>query len=326
MPPGLRSLQFFPSMRCNQACDFCFNRGIAPKGEIDAGRFSLLLDVMSGSGIPELDLLGGEPTLLPFLPEAIAEAISRKIKVNISSNGTNVPMLTTLAQRFPPDQLMIGISVNDDPLPESLSVFIKAFRPALKSICSHGQTIPDSAYRYLDLPRVEYYHIFRDALRPGDLDATLPYSDFRRELSLLQSRHANVHGVVCGGFVPDLDDAPELEGARCPAGTTKLSVMPDGSVYPCYLLFRNPEFRLGNILTDPFETIWENKILRFFRLFQGNRCGTTICRYYASCHGGCPAVSLLVTGELFAPDPRCSANDLHYCRGGEELAFGRASR
>lgn len=305
MSSGLRALQFFPSIRCNRACEFCFNRGIATKGEIDEEGFSRMIKVMSSSGIPELDILGGEPTLLPFLPEAIAGAVSNRVRVNISSNGTNVPVLTTLAQRFRPEQLMIGVSVNDDPPSESLAIFIKTFRPALKSVCSRDQAIPESVHRYLDLPRVDYYVIFRDALRTGDLDNTLSFAAYRRELARLQEKHANIHGVACGGFVPDLASAPELEGARCPAGTTKLSVMPDGSVYPCYLFFRNPEFRLGNILTDPFEEIWENRMLDFFRSYQGNVCHQTSCAHHGTCHGGCPAVSLLVAGDIAAPDPRC---------------------
>lgn len=39
-------------------------------------------------------------------------------------------------------------------------------------------------------------------------------------------------------------------GGGCPAGIQDFSIAPDGSVYSCHLLYRVPEFRLGNILTD----------------------------------------------------------------------------
>jgi radical SAM protein with 4Fe4S-binding SPASM domain len=82
-------------------------------------------------------------------------------------------------------------------------------------------------------------------------------------------------------------------------------VLPDGSVFPCYLLFARPEYRLGNLLTDPFARVWHHPRLEFFRTFRGNACTRWECAHHASCHGGCPAVSLLITGDIAAPDPRC---------------------
>lgn len=305
MLSGLRSLQVFPTFRCNQACGFCFNRGLAGNEKVDAQQYAQLIGIMSDFGIPELDMLGGEPTLLPHLCDRIGNAVEKGIRVNISSNGSNVPVLTKLAQRFSPGQITIGVSVNDELLSHSLAVFINACRPALKSICSREQTLPDSIERYLDLPRIDYHLIFMDALRPGDLDYTIPYPEYRARLAGLQREHENVHGVVCGGFVPDLETSPELAEVRCPAGTTKLSIMPDGSVYPCYLFFRHPMYRLGNIFSDSPERIIAHPILDFFRTFQGNPCEDAACEYHAGCHGGCPAVSLLLTGNIAAPDPRC---------------------
>ncbi len=262
---------------------------------------------MASSGIPELDLLGGEPTLLPHLSERISRAVSCGISVNISTNGSNVPLLNMLAGRFSREQLRMGISVNEDAESEDLSEFINSHRPMLKSVCARERTLPVLVERYMGLPQVEFYLIYMDATRRDDLDATLPYPEYQKRLLALQQRYQNTREVVCSGFLPDTDSHPELAGVRCPAGTTKLSVMPDGSVYPCYLLFRNPEFRLGNILSDPLDSILNSTELAFFRTFRGNPCNKDVlCEYYSRCHGGCPAVSLLATGDIAAPDPRCS--------------------
>lgn len=260
---------------------------------------------MSAFGIPEIDMLGGEPTLLPFLCDRIESTAEKNIRVNISSNGSNVPILAKLAQRFPREQVRIGVSLSDRTLPDSLRTFIESYRPALKNICMRELTVPDTAERFITMPRIDYHLIFMDALRPGDLDQTISYPAYRKRLAALQEKHANVHGVVCEGFVPDGAVAPELAGVRCPAGTTKLSVMPDGAAYPCYLFFRHPEFRLGNIFVDPIEEILKSPVLDFFRSFEGNPCKDTACEYHGECHGGCPAVSLMLTGDLSAPDPRC---------------------
>ncbi|HSW61999.1 MAG TPA: radical SAM protein [Dissulfurispiraceae bacterium] len=307
MPPGLRSLQFFPTFRCNQACGFCFNRGLAADEDCDAERFDRVLDVMSDSGIPELDILGGEPTLLSHLSERIDRAVSQEIAVNISTNGSNVPLLNRLAGRFPREQLRIGISLNEDGVADGLAAFINAHRPILKTVCTRMRTLPDLVEHYVRLPHTEFFLIFMDAIRQDDADSTISYPEYRRRLAELKQRCPNVHEVVCSGFLPDTDRYPELAGVRCPAGTTKLSVMPDGSVYPCYLLFSHPEFRLGNILNSSLPSMLNNTKLDFFRTFQGNPCKERSCEYHSECHGGCPAVSLLVTGDRAAPDPRCQS-------------------
>ena len=138
-----------------------------------------------------------------------------------------------------------------------------------------------------------------------ELDDSVAYPEYRLRLDALRARHPQAAGVACDGFVPEGAAAAQLRSVRCPAGTTKLSVLPDGSVYPCYLLFSRPEYRLGNLLTEAFETIWNHPRLEFFRTFRGNACPRAACDFHAACHGGCPAVSLLVAGDLLSPDPRC---------------------
>jgi radical SAM protein with 4Fe4S-binding SPASM domain len=120
------------------------------------------------------------------------------------------------------------------------------------------------------------------------------------------SRYGSLAGVVfCSGFIPDLDQYPQLRTTRCPGGTTKLAIFPDGSVYPCNLLFGRGEYRLGNILADPFDSIWHHPALMFFRTFSGNACPRTACELHNKCHGGCPAHSQAHGGKLSEPDPRC---------------------
>ena len=144
-----------------------------------------------------------------------------------------------------------------------------------------------------------------DTVSAGDLEKSLPFYEFYKKLYDIKKSHKNVEGVFCSCFVPDTSAYPVLEYVRCPAGTTKLSVLPDGSVYPCYLFFRHKEFRLGNIFEDDLSVILENQALNFFRDFKGNACPNTECEIFNKCHGGCPAISLLINGDIKAPDPRC---------------------
>jgi len=144
-----------------------------------------------------------------------------------------------------------------------------------------------------------------DTVYKEDLKNSLPFYEFLKTLNNLKHTYKSVNGVFCSGFIPDTKKHPVLQHVRCPAGTTKISIMPDGAVYPCYLFFRHREFRLGNIVADDFKKIWKNPVLAFFRKFDKNNCINKKCELFSDCHGGCPAISFLIYNDLNAPDPRC---------------------
>jgi len=298
-------IQFFPTFRCNDSCNFCFNRGLSAGPDIKVVDFRRLADILAGDGIERIDILGGEPTLHPYLISLIDTACTKGLTVSMSTNGSNVQMLKTLSQYYDQSRLQIGVSLNDNPIDRLLLSYISKYRPLLKSVCTHSRFLPDHAAGFLDMPDMRYYAIFMDTLRIDDVEMSLSFSEFHRTLNSFRCRHKNLEGVYCSGFLPDIGNYPILETARCPAGTTKLSIMPDGSVYPCYLLFQRPEFRLGNILSDRLEDVKNNPLLNFFKRFKKNKCLHVSCDLFSRCHGGCPAVSLAVHGDLNAPDPRC---------------------
>lgn len=257
---------------------------------------------MSEGGMAELDILGGEPTLHPELESFIDEALSAGLSISMSTNGSRVPVLEALYERHSGRALTIGISINDRPVEPELHEHIVVRRPLLKSVCTRHHFIPQAAEPYLYMKDIKYYLIFMDTPFAEDLKAGLPFYDFFKRLNAVKEKHGNVEGVFCGGFIPGTTQ----NNLRCPAGTTKLTVMPDGSIYPCYLLSRHKEFKLGNVLHDKPEVIQRHPSLDFFRNFAGNRCPDTKCELHDRCHGGCPAMALLTYGDPAGPDPRCA--------------------
>jgi radical SAM protein with 4Fe4S-binding SPASM domain len=300
-------VQFYPTLRCNLACGFCFNRGLAPLPDADPADFARMLDRLQEAGVRTLDLLGGEPTLHPRLEALIGALAARGMRTTLSTNGRgDLAPLERLEERFGRGTLRVGVSVNEGEVPARLREYISRRAPMLKSVCGRGWTLPPAARSHLRRPGAEFFLIFRDPLSPADLDDCLSYPEYAGRLSELQREHPQAAGVVCGGFVPRRPCGEPAERIRCPAGTTKLSVLPDGSVYPCYLFFGRPEFHLGNLPADPLARILGHPRLEFFRTFTANTCPRTGCEHHAACRGGCPAVSLLVAGDLRGPDPRCA--------------------
>ena len=273
--------------------------------DISISDFEALISIVSDIGIKEIDMLGGEPTLHPKFNQIIDLLSGTKLRTTISSNGSNINLLKNISEKYHKDKISIGISIYSDSIKRELHEYIVTYKPFLKSIFSKEHAIPEEAKNYIKTLFLEYYLIFMDTLSEGDLRDSLPFYVFFQEVNRLKNLYRHVNGVFCSGFIPDIENYPVLQYVRCPAGTTKLSVMPDGSVYPCYLFFRNREFRLGNILIDEFNRIWKNPVLEFFRKFEKNSCINTRCELFSLCHGGCPAISFMIFGSLNALDPRC---------------------
>lgn len=97
--------------------------------------------------------------------------------------------------------------------------------------------------------------------------------------------------------------APEdpTVGAMCSAGNNALTIMPDGTVYPC----RRLPIPIGNILTDGLFSIWyDSDVLWKIRNPEnlGGKCHD--CALLTQCRG-CRAMAYFTTGDFMAEDPQC---------------------
>jgi radical SAM protein with 4Fe4S-binding SPASM domain len=295
-------IQFYPTLRCNRSCPFCFNRGLSALPDMALDQFRRMLATLAKAGIATLDIIGGEPTLHPDIVTMVSDAEQCGMRVNLSSNGDDPHTLERILATA--KRTTVGISINDRDTLDRLQPFISQHQPVVKSVY-HPSIDSGFVEKILVLKPARFYLLYRDALDHRELSSSVPFDRF---LKTVQEQFGSSIGTVfCSGFLPDTESYPGLAKVRCPAGTTKLGVMPDGSVYPCNLFFGKKEFRLGNILKDPFERIWGDARLGFFRTFSRNACPRTSCTIHDSCHGGCPAHGLIHGNDLSAPDPRCAA-------------------
>ena len=305
-------IQFYPTLNCNLSCSFCFNKGLSAVPDVSLKDFELMVSTVKDSGVRELDILGGEPTLHHGFTGMADILFSYKMRSTISTNGCgDLHALEDIHKKRYDTLIRIGVSLNSVSVSEDLHEFLMNCLPMLKSVYKKKEGIPETAKKYITHPGIDYYLLFMDAVDSDGLEDALPFYDFHRDLNALMRRHKNIRGVFCSGFVPNAVQYPILSHVRCPAGTTKLSVLPDCTVYPCYLFFRNSEFALGNLLVDDFDSIWNNPVLDIFRQFKGNPCRHACCELHSVCHGGCPALSLLISNDISEPDPRCLERRIH---------------
>jgi MoaA/NifB/PqqE/SkfB family radical SAM enzyme len=79
----------YADYHCNLACTYCLTSSSpsAPRRELGAERIRRVAEQAAALGFRQLGVTGGEPFLLPYLPETLAE-IAETLPVLVLSNGT----------------------------------------------------------------------------------------------------------------------------------------------------------------------------------------------------------------------------------------------
>jgi len=286
------------------------------------GNASRLLDTMESRGIRELDIMGGEPFILHWMPDFIREAVKREIAVNISTNGSIISALRQL-DGIRADLLTIGISLegsaqgthdrltgsrNFMTAVEGLQWLLGAgLHPLVKTVVS-ADTI-DDIQSIIELIRQfgvrQYFLIHMDHFSDDAscMEKAFGYQNYMQitDKVIADNRDMDIGRVTASCF----NGTAAAMNLRCTGGTKKIAVMPDGSVLPCNLFQGFPEFRLGNIFSDSLPLIMSHPQLDYFRTRGENHCTVSDCGNRVACTGGCPAHGYYHYRNPDAVDIRC---------------------
>jgi radical SAM protein with 4Fe4S-binding SPASM domain len=280
------------------------------------------LGILSRQGVGELDVMGGEPLLLDWMPDFAAAVAESGISLNLSTNGS-IPEAIGRLRGLEGKNISVGVSLEGSTeerhsrltcsrhFPAALksisALLSSGFSPIVKTVVSR-ETMGDIQSIAALLKREgvrRYYLIHMDLLSPEQQlrNAAVGYPEF---LSFYQQiRDANPDMSVLKVNASCFEKNTLPAGMRCAGGVKKLAVMPDGSVYPCNLFHHINSFKLGNIFETDITEIWRHPALNVFRGNTGNSCAVEDCTNRASCTGGCPAHGYFHYGRPAATDPRC---------------------
>jgi radical SAM protein with 4Fe4S-binding SPASM domain len=315
-------IQLYPTLRCNQDCGFCFNRNISSDsyGDMNDTDADALGNLLIKNGMPEIDILGGEPMLMPWIRDFTARMTGSGVKINISTNGSLHNVLEGFMD-MEESLLTIGFSVHGfsrthDALTksENFSCAVRGIRkmidagkdPLVKSVLlrENKNEIFELVHYIAELGVKRYFLLYEDTIgreAPRSSFSFPEFYDIYSQVKTNSKSFLDVDFVAGSGF----HKYGGLAG-RCDAGTEKIAILPDGSTFPCNLFAGFKEFRLGNIFEDGIEQILQNPFLESFRNYgQGNPCKVIDCRNYSACKGGCPAHNYFFCHTLDTGDPRC---------------------
>jgi len=291
-------------------------------GEMSRQDASRLLSACLAHDIREIDIMGGEPLLLGWMPDFIREAVGKGVRINLSTNGSCTDAVGELrgtdSGLFTAGVSLEGGSMEShrkltrsdhfDRAVASLRLLLDiGLDPLVKTVVSRETTdeVPGIIGLVRGMGVRRLYLIHMDALGGGDAASALGYVEFDSFFRRTRDDHV---GIGIGKVAASCFNSSGLPaGARCAGGVLKLAIGPDGSAYPCNLFMGGSEFRLGNILTDGIEAVWNNRRLDFFRTAVENSCPRLSCPNRKSCTGGCPAHGYYHFGDLASPDIRCGS-------------------
>ena len=270
---------------CNNECPHCYNEPdryhlpSMPKED-----WFKVIDQLHAMGVPHLILTGGEATLHPELPDIIHYADSLGHIVGLNTNGRKIahaPYMQTLADAgLNHVQVTLGSchpGVHDAMMgAKSFDQTVRGIRNALESSVhvitnttlmranmDHAEDIIDFLY---DLG-IRTFAMNGMIYSGGGFANEMAIPEHEMPALLIRVRDtAEALGMRFLWYTPTeyCRMSPvelEIGAKRCNAGEYSMCIEPNGDVLPCQSYY----VAAGNMLRDPWESIWNSDLFVSFR-------------------------------------------------------------
>lgn len=294
--------------RCNNDCAHCYNARSRQFPEMCTSDWKLILDRLWEIGIPHIVFTGGEPTLRDDLPELIAHAEKNGQITGLNTNGRRLgsrTYLNTLVEAGL-DHVQITLESHDSGIHDSMVSCSGAWKQTVQGIQNAvssslfvmtnttmlRENSPQMRETLEFLAELHVPTIGLNALiysgRGKKVGTGLAEKELEPLLSLARElTDGNNQRLIW--YTPTEYchfDPMQLElGVKgCTAALYNMCIEPDGMVLPCQSYYRP----LGNILSDPWDNIWNHPLSTDLRNrnYVAEKCQG--CVLLAECGGGCP--------------------------------------
>ncbi|MCZ7393296.1 MAG: radical SAM protein [Candidatus Methanoperedens sp.] len=315
--------------KCNSNCLYCF-RDLNASNRIDG--YSTLDKNLINNAIlsfrniavanPEIVYTGGEPTLFPELIEIANFAKKNNIENVLQTNGLliNENNASLYAEIF--DKIQISLDSTNEEVNDWLRGkrgHFKTIKRAIAMLCKYDVKIKLAATitkkNFNDISNIKKYFPEIDF----QFTPMLQIGKGKEMSHLAFSPHEFLEHLVSlpeGSEALFAKNIPEFgtKNQMCGAGTSILSISPNGDVFPCQML-HHQDFHCGNIKNDSLENIYHSSgtIERFRTLTVDKIDGCKECDIRYICAGGCMANGFWLNNDFPVKD--------YFCEFNKELSF-----
>ncbi|MBN2555913.1 MAG: radical SAM protein [Anaerolineales bacterium] len=294
--------------RCNLQCAHCYNARARNYPELDTDDWMRVIDRCWEAGIPHICFTGGESTLRDDLPALIRHAQSTGQITGLLTNGVRLSdpdYLHSLAEAGL-DHVQITFesldaSVHDQivGVPGAWEKTAQGIRNVLAEnlylmtnttllLSNAGQAVDTVDFlAEMGVPTVGFNALIY-AGKGASVGSGILAENLEPILEGVRAR-TTAHGQRLIWYTPTQYchfDPMQLElGVKgCSAARYNMCVEPNGDVIPCQSFYSS----VGNILADPWDSIWNHKLCTWIRNHEYVRDECQACPMLSQCGGGCP--------------------------------------
>ncbi len=298
---------------CNNACTHCYNEpGRKHMPSLSLENWRKVLRSLFDIGVPYIIFTGGEPSIHPHIVELVAHAEMLGQITGMNTNGRR------LADRG------LCQSLRDAGL-DHVQVTLNSHRREVHNQIVGAAAFDETVQGIREALDVGLHTLTNSTLLRSNVDEALNLVDFLHDLGVGTMAMNGMIYSGCGARHEDALDETQLRkilprvlervaaydmrflwytptrycrmnpvemslGIRCcNAAEYSICVEPNGDVLPCQSYYEPA----GNILTDPWEAIWESDLFHSFRDRREDpaACGLPEecheCEHLSVCGGGC---------------------------------------
>ena len=294
--------------RCNNDCAHCYNARARNFPELHTENWKHILDQLWALGVPHIVFTGGEATLRNDLPELIAHAESNGQITGLNTNARRLADPTYVQKLVDAglDHVQITVESSDEQIHDEMMRAKGAFKQTIQGLKNvldtrlyvmtnttmlrtNVHTIPDT----LDfLAEFGVPTVGLNALIYAGHGLTVGTGLHERELQPLldmavKKTSSNNQRLIW--YTPtqycNFDPTQANLGVKgCTASLYSMCIESNGNVLPCQSYYHP----LGNMLTDPWESIWNHELSVQLRERRGLPAKCQGCPVVTECGGGCP--------------------------------------
>jgi len=294
--------------RCNNDCAHCYNARERNFPELTTEQWFTILDELWALGVPHIVFTGGEATLRNDLPELIRHAESNGQITGLNTNARRLSDEKYVQALVDAglDHVQVTVESCDEGIHDEMMRAKGAFKQTIAGLknalasklyvmtnttmlSTNAHTIPATLDFLADIgvPTIGLNALIYSGnglsvgtgLRERDLQPILD----------IATQKTNERGQRLIWYTPtqycEFDPTASNLGVKgCTAALYSMCIESNGNVIPCQSYYQS----LGNILRDPWDSIWNHKLSRQLRERQNLPIKCEGCSLLAECGGGCP--------------------------------------
>ena len=294
--------------RCNNNCSHCYNARSRQYPELSLDEWKRIIDRVWNQRIPHIVFTGGEPTLSPHLPELIAYAESLGVITGLNTNGRKLadPAFVQSLVDAGLDHVQITLESHDPAIHDKMVAVKGAWEQTVAGVrnvvasplyimtnttlLTHNSPSARETLYFLGelgVPTVGLNALIYSG-KGEEVETGLPEEDLpplleiAREVTQAQGQRLIWYTPTqyCHFNPLQLD----LGVKGCTAALYNMCIEPNGDVIPCQSYYQ----ALGNMLQDPWKSIWEHPLALSLRNRSDVPEGCLTCDFLPECGGGCP--------------------------------------